>query len=106
MDHTSEFSPQGELYVSEPSHDRLLTSHSPLTTGCAATLFFAGGGLGLCLKDPATTPTPFVTRSLVFPLGPRFFNKMVRWDFFLSRKWADIVKREIKVQSERAVLFC
>lgn len=60
--------------MSEPSHDRLLTSHSPLTTGCTATLFL--GGLGLCLKEtpppknptptPTPTPTPFMTRSLVF----------------------------------------
>lgn len=75
MDHTSEFSPQGELYVSEPSHDRLLTSHSPLTTGCAATLFFGFGSLS---QRPPPPTAPFMTRSLVFHSVRGFSTKRPR----------------------------
>lgn len=106
MDHTSEFSPQGELYVSEPSHDRLLTSHSPLTTGCAATLFL--GGLGLCLKDPPPpTPTPFMTRSLVFHSVRGFSTKRPRGYFFFVRKMCRYRKKgdQSTIRTLRAFLL-
>lgn len=85
MDHTSEFRPQGELYVSEPSHDRLLTSHSPLAAGCAATLFFGGVWVFVSKTPPPSPhshPHPVHDQIACFSLSPRFFNKTSEGIFF------------------------
>lgn len=108
MDHTSEFIPQGEVYVSKASHDRLLMSHSPLRTGCAATLICLfsllsprefGFCLGLRLKDPPDG-------AACFSLSSRFKEERMSDSKRLFGKCAEIIKREIKEQPGRSILFC
>lgn len=118
MDHTSETSPWGggELYVSEPSHDRLWTSHSlsglvvwqHLSFIFWREFFFC---LGLCLKD-VLDATLILMGLLGFSLCLRVKkkkknnnNKYLFHNGVFFGKCAKIIKREIKVQLEQSVFL-